>query len=250
MVRFADHFSGHARQYAGHRPDYPAELFAYLGQAVAHNNRAWDCGAGNGQAAIALTTYFHQVMATDASLAQIRNARRHDNIVYWVARAEQSALPDACIDLICVAQALHWFDLAQFYQEVRRVARPRALLAVWCYGLARIEQSVDAVLDRFYREVVGSYWPPQRRWIDNAYGDIPFPFPMETAPSFEIRKQWDLDELCAYVSTWSATKQYIRSVGNDPITALRTALSAPWGEETRKVTVRWPVTLRLGRVNG
>ena len=45
-----------------------------------------------------------------------------------------------------VAQALHWFDLSSFYPEVRRVARPGGILAVWCYEMHHITPEIDAIV--------------------------------------------------------------------------------------------------------
>ncbi len=126
-----DHFSGIAAQYAQARPHYPAALFDWLAAHCAKRTLAWDCGAGNGQASVALAAYFEQVHATDISAAQLAEAPAHPRIHYRVAPADASALPSHTADLITVAQALHWFDLDAFYAEARRVLRPGGLIAAW-----------------------------------------------------------------------------------------------------------------------
>ena len=55
---FEDHFSKHSEQYAQHRPHYPDEIYAYLASIAPGHSLAWDCGTGNGQAAIGLAKYF------------------------------------------------------------------------------------------------------------------------------------------------------------------------------------------------
>jgi ubiquinone/menaquinone biosynthesis C-methylase UbiE len=89
------------------------------------------------------------MIATDASAEQIASATRCDNVEYRVAPAEQTGLPDASIDLVTVAQALHWFDRERFFAEVKRVLRPGGVLALWVYATSRIgnEAVNDTVQD-------------------------------------------------------------------------------------------------------
>jgi ubiquinone/menaquinone biosynthesis C-methylase UbiE len=135
MKNFKDHFSGHAPDYRIFRPAYPPELFAFLASIASPEGLVWDCGTGNGQAAIALAEHFTHVFATDASEEQIRQAEPHPRVEYAVAPAERCPLPDGSANLVTVAQALHWFDLDQFNTEVKRVCHPGGFLAVWTYDL-------------------------------------------------------------------------------------------------------------------
>ncbi len=68
---FADHFSGHAADYARFRPAYPETLARYLSDLAPSRTRAWECGCGNGQLSGQLAAYFTEIMATDASTAQM-----------------------------------------------------------------------------------------------------------------------------------------------------------------------------------
>nr|MDQ6926647.1 class I SAM-dependent methyltransferase [Candidatus Eremiobacteraeota bacterium] len=173
---FRDEFSTVAAQYAAHRPLYPPALFDYLANLPARRALAWDCATGNGQAARALAPRFTHVVATDASAAQLAHATPAPNIEYRVARAEESGLAPGSVDLITVAQALHWFDLDAFYAEVRRVLVPGGAVAVWTYGDPVLDDaSLDARFQQFAGDVLGPYWPPERREVDAAYRGIAFP---------------------------------------------------------------------------
>ena len=116
-MSFKDHFSKQAAAYAKFRPRYPQKLFEYLGSIAPSRELAWDCGTGNGQAAVGLASAFDRIIATDASEKQIANAQSYERIEYRVAAAENSGIGSKPIDLIMVAQALHWFDLDRFYAE-------------------------------------------------------------------------------------------------------------------------------------
>jgi SAM-dependent methyltransferase len=245
---FCDHFSSVAEAYATARPTYPPALFDHLAGLAPSRAHAWDCAAGNGQATLALAERFARVTASDASPAQIAQAPRHPRVTYRVGLAQQSELPDASVDLVTVAQALHWLDVSRFYQEARRVLVADGLLAVWCYGLQRLDDDrVDEQLARFYGSVVGPYWAPERALVDTGYRSVPFPFEELDAPAFEMVHAWRLTELLAYLRTWSATSAFVKARGFDPVSELAEELAPAWGDDDRQRRVRWPLSLRVGR---
>lgn len=243
-----DHFSGHAADYARHRPSYPPELFAWLAGQCAGHGLAWDCGTGNGQAARALAPHFQRIVATDLSAEQIAQAEPHPQIDYRATPAETSGLDAASCDLVTVAQALHWFCHGDFYAEVQRVLKPGGLFAAWTYTLLQAEPAINAQVARFHDETVGPWWPPERRWVDLGYAGMPFPFADIAAPAFEIRLQWRLDDLLAYLRTWSATQRCLKETGTDPTLALGRELAPLWGERDIEKTIVWPIALRCGRL--
>ncbi len=165
-MSFKDHFSKQAADYAKFRPRYSREMFQYLGSVGPDRQLAWDCGTGNGQAAVGLASVFDRVIATDASEKPIANAESHQMVEYRVAPAENSGIGSKTIDLIMVAQALHWFDLDRFYAEAWRVSKPDGVLAASANKSLHIEPAIDEVVNRYYYEVVGPFWPPERRLIE------------------------------------------------------------------------------------
>lgn len=248
-MSFKDHFSGHANAYARYRPDYPPELFEYLASLTPRREVALDCATGSGQAAVGLAEHFALVVASDGSVSQLQNAEPHPNVEYIGNLAERPALRAGTVDLVVAAQAAHWFDHERFYPEVKRVLKSDGALALWTYGLTDIEPQVDAIMRHFYRDVVGSYWPPERRWVESAYRDLPFPMQEISAPSFELRLQWDLDSLIGYIGTWSAVQRYQRATGVDPLPVLRAEIAPAWGSPVAAKTVTWPLHLRVGRAH-
>jgi SAM-dependent methyltransferase len=244
---FPDHFSAVAEAYARHRPVYPAELFAWLAGLPRRRRRAWDCGTGSGQAAVALAERFAQVVASDASPAQLARARRHPRVRYRAATGEAPALPDAAVDLVTVAQAVHWFDPARFWPEVRRVLAAGGAVAVWTYDVARVDPEVDAVVERYYR-LLEPYWPPERALVEGAYRDLPFPFEEVAAPAFDMRAAWDLPRFAGYLATWSAARRWsVAHGGPAALDGMAGDLAAAWGAPERRRTVTWPLTVRAGR---
>lgn len=246
-MTFNDHFSTQANDYAKYRPNYPEALFAYLATLVPEHQLAWDCGTGNGQAAFSLAPYFARVIATDPSAKQIANATPHAQIDYRIAPGERTEIASRSVDLITVAQALHWFEHEKFYAEVRRVLKPSGVLAVWCYTLLEGEPGVDAVLNEFYHDIVGPYWPPERKLLENNYADIPFPFARLAAPRFYMETQWRLEDLLGYLGTWSSVQRYLAQNGSDPRELIHARLSEAWGEGSTLKSIRWPVHLKVGR---
>ena len=249
---FKDHFSGHASIYARARPGYPEELFDFLATLPARRDAAWDNGTGSGQAAVPLSRRFAKVVATDASASQVlvagRGAERGPRLLYAAAAAERAPLRDASVDLITVAQALHWFDFPAFFTEVSRVARPGAALAAWAYGNCRVTQEVDAAYDRLYGEILGRYWPPERLHIEQGYRTIPVPFPVLPAPAFDMTVEWDLAAFIAYLETWSAVQRYRKQLDRDPLESVRASLERAWGDPGTARMVTWPLTLMTAKV--
>jgi ubiquinone/menaquinone biosynthesis C-methylase UbiE len=247
MPTFADHFSVAAASYASFRPRYPTALFAWLATRVSNRQRAWDCGTGNGQAAVALASHFDEVVASDPSVAQLSHAERVGGVRYVAMTAEHSALADRSVELVTVAQALHWFDRAAFLREVSRVLRRGGALAVWSYGGLKIAPGLDELMTRFHDETIGAYWPAERAIVRAGYAGLELPFSEEATPTFEMTVEWTLSQLGGYLSTWSAVNRYRASRGEDPVPPMVESLRAVWGAPDATRTVRWPLVVRLGR---
>jgi SAM-dependent methyltransferase len=248
---FKDHFSGHAVDYSRYRPGaYPDAMFKALAALSPDRECAWDCATGNGQAARGLAAHFALVEATDASDKQIAAAVPHPRIRYSVAPAEQSNLGDGSVALVTVAQALHWFDLAAFYAEVRRVAKPGAVLACSCYMRCSVDRGVDAATERLYNGILGdAYWPPERKHVERGYADLDFPFTEIALPGFHMDVQWTLEAYVGYLRSWSATQAYIKKNGKDPLELVGEELLQSWGDPAVTRRVLWPMTIRAGWVS-
>ncbi len=246
-IGFKDHFSGHSEQYSRYRPVYPDSLFSYLASLAPARASAWDCATGTGQAAKGLASYFDRVIATDASERQIENATSDRKVDYRVEPSENTSIEDDVIDLITVAQALHWFDAGMFYQEAKRVLKPGGIMAVWSYNLLRVSPELDSVIDELYWNLIGEYWPPERRLIEDAYRGIDFPFEEIRPPKVSMFANWSFTQLIGYLGTWSAVQRYRRAQGRDPLAMLTVPLAEAWGHPGTLRKVSWPLALKVGR---
>ena len=250
-MAFADHFSKQANAYAAFRPAYPDELGAYLASLAPTTGAAtqvWDCGTGSGQAATMLARHFDRVIATDASAAQIAKADRCDRVRYFVAPAEASGLPDRSCDVITAAQAAHWFDLPGFYLEVKRVLKPGGVVAVWCYALLETGvAAVDQAIRQFTYERMGKYWPAGRELVEDHYQSILFPFQLIEAPKFEMTASWTKADLLGFLGSWSAVARCREFERKDPLKPFTAELARVWPEDTAKLTMRWPLYMKVGR---
>ena len=245
---FIDAFSDTARRYASARPTYPGALFQFLADGAPATRCAWDCGTGNGQAAVGLAELFDSVEASDASAEQIDHALPHPRVRYRVAPAQASGLPDRSVDLISVAQALHWFDLEKFYAEVRRVARPGALLAVYGYNWFYLSTQLDPLVDRWLLRPIEPYWLSNLGLLWHGYRTIDFPFEEVTEPRLAMYLSWNLDQLLSYYRTWSATRRKIAAEGEQFLADAHDALAAAWDDPEQRRTVVMPITARLGKL--
>ena len=247
-MTFKDHFSGHSDLYLKARPHYPEALFAWIAEQAPAHDCAWDAGCGNGQASVALAEHFMQVIATDPSEKQIGNALANPRVEYRNESAEHTSIAARSVDAITVAQALHWFDLPAFLAEVRRVAKPGALFAAWCYANCSVTPAVDAVIAHLYDGILGAYWSPERRLVDEGYASLDIPLVPVATPILEMRVDWNARQLLVYLESWSAAQQYMRATDRDAVAAVAAELIAAWGDAERIRPVRWDLAMRAGRV--
>jgi len=247
-MNFKDLFSGHSDLYLRARPHYPDALFDWIAAEAPARGGAWDVGCGNGQASVALATRFDHVVATDPSQKQLANAVANPRIDYRNEAAEDTTIADRSVDAVTVAQALHWFDLAAFIVEVQRVAVPGALFAAWCYAHCSVTPAVDAVIAHLYEDILGTYWSPERKLVDEGYASLALPFASVGIPAFEMRVEWNLQQLLAYLTSWSAAQKYLKATGEDAVASVAEDLTAAWHESERVRPVRWTLAIRAGRV--
>jgi len=241
-----NYFSAQSGQYKLYRPTYPDELFRFLFSHVSEREYAWDCGTGNGQVAVELAKRFDNVYATDISREQLSEAPARKNIEYSVQKAENVSFPDSRFNLITVAQAIHWFNFNKFYHEVKRTMKKNGLFAVIGYGLVETFPEADEILLHFYQNIVGQYWDYERRYLDEKYQTIPFPFREIKTPEFCSTFNWSFEQLAGYLNTWSPVQNYKNQNEFNPVDLIVEELKLCWNDEIR--TVKFPVFLRLGRV--
>jgi ubiquinone/menaquinone biosynthesis C-methylase UbiE len=241
-----DNFSKQSAIYARYRPTYPHKLYDFILSLVSNKESAWDCGTGNGQAAKELANVFTNVFATDISQKQIDNAIHSHNIFYSVQPAEHTDFPDNSFDLVTVAQALHWFRFDEFYKEVKRVTKHGGLFAGWTYSLLRISGEINELIGYHHYNTLGSYWDNERKYVDEEYSTLPFPFTKMATPVFTMEYEWTIEELKGYLNTWSALQKFTAQHHYNPVDDLIRSIEPHWKQERMKIV--FPVHLLLGRV--
>ncbi|MCB0700066.1 MAG: class I SAM-dependent methyltransferase [Chitinophagales bacterium] len=246
MKDIKDNFSNQAKAYAQFRPSYPSELFDFIYSRCNRFDKAWDCATGNGQAAIELAKRFEEVSATDISERQISLAEKAHNIDYRICPAHNTPFADDTFDLITVAQALHWFAIDEFYNEVKRVAKSGAFFAAWGYSLMRCNDEIDAIVDEFYTNVIGPYWDAERKHVDDEYSSLPFPFDEVECPTFHIKYNRSYEDLIGYFNSWSSVQHYINQKGTNPVQLIAEPLKHAIGSNIVEVT--FPIFMRGGYV--
>ena len=244
-----DLFSKQADLYARYRPTYPAELYQYILSFVKEKNIAWDCATGNGQAAVVLADHFKKVVATDISAEQIEKATFKENIEWLVYPAESTPFAENTFDLVTVAQAYHWIKWKEFRNEVRRVCKNNAVIAVWLYyDHTTGDKRIDKVVRDFYENVTRPYWDYERKYVEELYATVAFDYELLPFKNFEINLHWQREDLLGYISSWSAIQKYIKVNGHSPIPIIEKEINKLWPQGEKKQVI-FPVYLKLGRVS-
>jgi ubiquinone/menaquinone biosynthesis C-methylase UbiE len=241
-----DNFSKQAAEYSKFRPQYPDELIDYVVSFVKNKSTALDIATGSGQVAQKLSRFFETVYAIDISQSQIDNAVPVENIIYKVASAENTFFRHHEFDLITVAQAVHWFDFDSFYKEIYRVLKPDGIFAILGYGLFSTNEDSDKIIQNFYSNIIGPYWDVERKYLDENYKTIPFPFDEIVTPCFVNNLIWTFEELIGYLGTWSAIQHYISKNNQNPLDLIYDELEVSWQKNDKKVI--FPLLLRIGKL--
>lgn len=247
-MNFKDHFSRQSDIYRAARPTYPDDLFVYLVSISPSKKLCWDCGTGNGQAAISLANHFEKVIATDPSEKQIGYSIECENVEYRIASAENSGLENSSVDLITAATAAHWFHHDLFYKEVQRVAKPNAVIALWTYSASDIEPEINKLMEWFMYTFLYDYWPDGRWYVRKNYETLPFPFEQIQTPKFYCKMNWSKTQWLNYVRSWSSYDNYSRIRNEDPLKFLMPQLNLLWNDDERREVI-WQLHLKCAVIN-
>lgn len=248
MTAFKDNFSAQSDIYVRYRPLYPKELYSFLASLTENHELAWDCGTGNGQAAIGLANFYTAVIATDPSEQQIKNCLPDERVKYVIEKAEKTSLASNSVDLLTIANALHWFDFGAFYKEAVRVLKTNGIIAAWAYGLPTITAGVDEIIKKYHDQTLHDYWLPENRLVEKEYATIPFPFVQISSPEFFCEKTMNLKDLIGYLNTWSGTQRFITANNYNPTRQLEKDLIDIWNDGEADKKIRWKLVLKVGRV--
>ncbi|MCL6220174.1 class I SAM-dependent methyltransferase [Zunongwangia pacifica] len=240
-----DNFSHQSANYANFRPQYPKSIFDEIKKHLNHHHHAWDCATGNGQVARELSTFFDRVEATDISENQLKEAPKLGNINYSIQQAEKVNFPNKSFDLITVAQAIHWFKFDEFYTEVKRTLKDNGILAVLGYSLFRSNPETNKIIDHFYYNIIGPYWDEERKYLDDGYTSIPFPFQEISTPQVYFKEEWEFERLVGYLKTWSAVKHFSDKNGFNPVDDIYQQLKESFGDEN---FIEFPIILKIGKL--
>eukprot|EP01102_Stenamoeba_stenopodia_P007304 TRINITY_DN2043_c0_g1_i2.p1 TRINITY_DN2043_c0_g1~~TRINITY_DN2043_c0_g1_i2.p1 ORF type:complete len:267 (-),score=31.80 TRINITY_DN2043_c0_g1_i2:31-831(-) len=179
-----DRFSLQAKDYAKFRPNYPEELFRTLlvfdndadqplGPDRKSTKTALDVATGTGFMARQLAEHYSQVIGIDRSQKQLHQALmgsplyrnlsetdkdafdrsynkelRIGNITYKLGSAYETNVESQSVDVVTCAQAMHWFELDKFFQEVKRVLKPSGTFAVFGYAVLRLSPELQPFWDK------------------------------------------------------------------------------------------------------
>ena len=246
---YRDKFSYKASEYSIYRPTYPVSLFLYLSTLTNSSSIAIDCGAGSGQATEGLANFYKNVISIDFSYELLSKSESFNNVIKIHASADHIPIKTHSVDLVCSAQAVHWFNLEKFYSEAKRVLKKQGIIAVWCYNQASINKKIDAVVAKIYEKVrCDENFSIEKQYVHENYENLPFPFKKIESPQFNIVVEWSFNEWIGYIKTWPSILSYKKKFDVDLVDNFQLALRHSWGVDSTK-KINWQIHLLVGQVD-
>ena len=127
-------YANKALAYSQYRPDYSDEAIAVFQQAtmLPAQSVILDVGSGTGMLSRHLLRHFNIVYGLEPTkeMREVAEGRlaNQSGFQSLTGRAEAVPLPDQCVDVITVGQAIHWFQPERTLSEFQRVAKYKAWL--------------------------------------------------------------------------------------------------------------------------
>ena len=205
--------------------------------------------------------HYRQVVATDASKVQLERATPHPRILYLhtppTAKDDELASligGENSVDLITVAQAVHWLDLPTFYPLASRLLRkPGGVIAVWCYNSPAVNPEFDAAMEAFFHTTL-PYRERNANHVFDEYKSLPFPFESvglgsEGNPvAMDIPKEVSFGGISRWLGSWSAVvtakRQGVDLLSDEVIKGLESA----WGGSKLVRSVAFKAFMLAGKV--
>ena len=255
-------FTGLADVYQEFRPSYPEELLAeFKAYVEEHQNSLWpkhpmvyDIGAGTGILTRQLRSILggqFGIMGVEPNQDMREEARKNTatelNIEYIYGVAERLPIADDTASVIVVAQAIHWFDRAQFYREVRRVLHVDGVLAIMHNDRAWDISALDDAYEQFLEATSPGY--------SRHFRDFPFlneltgagGFSEVTSRSVEWHREITVDQFLGMSLSITKVQTAIDSLGTEEVVNGLKNLVVPFLTTSGHVRVHYHSRLFLAR---
>ena len=248
---------GQAKMYQEFRPKYTQALADSVLSMVPESQRGLylDVACGSGQLTSLISPHFRRTLGVDKSFEQLAHAPagKAGQIEYIAGSAFELPVEPASVDLVTVAQGLHWLlPYDQFFAEVDRVLRPGGTFVAVAYSFPQLVNArANLAPMNFYVNVLGArlspgmegcWWETNRPTIDCFYTDVPFPAGSVTS-HLPQRVSVSLTNYINYLKTLSAYRTLVRSGEADPLPQVERDILAAVGStdpETTQIEVDIP----------
>jgi len=163
-MTFQSKFGGAAEAYDSYRPEYPAEVFEFILTHVSRDHRrlALDLGAGTGRATRGLAGHFEKVTAVEPDSKMAQKIRVFGpGVVVQITTAEDCAVEPGSVDLIVIANALHWMNVSMVMNNVTRWLYAGGIFALIDPPFPRTPRPIREIVRQEFHEHWESFRDPK-----------------------------------------------------------------------------------------
>jgi ubiquinone/menaquinone biosynthesis C-methylase UbiE len=201
-------FNNRVENYAACRPDYPAEVVAYLQEkyGLSADKTLADVGAGTGISTALFLNAGYTVFAVEPNTAMLHKAietlGKFPGFHAVNGSAENTTLASESVDAVIAGQAFHWFDIKKSKAEFLRILRPGGI-AVLMWNERNVLSPFETAYEALINQHGKDYEKVQHRNTDIAHiADFFAPLPVEMK-TFTNGQQFDLEGLKGRLSSSS-----------------------------------------------
>ena len=162
-----------------------------------------DVGCGAGLSTKALRLICEKVTGTDIAEAMVETCREvyseDDAYSFYVAKAEETLVPDEKYDIVTAAGCINWVDEKRFMENMKEVATDGAVIVIYDFGITDKMAGNSDYTAWYQNEYLKRFPKPPRKENKWTQQDLIDGFTMEKQTEYEMEYRFSLDNFVDFM---------------------------------------------------